>query len=132
MKTHPRPLSPHLQVYKLHTKITSMLSITFRVCGAVLMTAGTIAFLAWILAAALGPDSFAPVQAFFGSWVGLGVLGGFTLVLSYHLANGLRHLFWDMGLGFEMPTLRATGILAVVGALVLTALIWGIGLALIA
>ena len=129
MKTHPRPLSPHLQVYKLHTKVTSMLSITFRVFGAVLMTAGTFFFLLWIVAAAMGESAFAAIQGFYGSWFGYLVLFGLTVVLFYHLTNGIRHLLWDTGFGFDMPTLRKTGAVAIGSAVVLSVLAWIAGLA---
>ncbi|WP_147164406.1 succinate dehydrogenase, cytochrome b556 subunit [Pararhodospirillum oryzae] len=129
MKTHPRPLSPHLQVYKLHTKVTSMLSITFRVFGAVLMTAGTFFFLLWIVSAASGASAFEAVQGFYGTWFGYLVLFGFTVVLFYHLCNGIRHLLWDTGFGFDMPTLRKTGAIAIGAAATLSVLAWIAGLA---
>ncbi len=128
MKTHPRPMSPHLQVYRLHTKITSLLSITFRIFGAGLMTVGTLFFLLWIVSAGYGPDAFEAVQGFYGSWFGFLVLFGFTIVLFYHLCNGIRHLLWDTGYGFDMPTLVKTGKIAVGAAVALSLLAWIIGL----
>ncbi|ABC22003.1 succinate dehydrogenase, cytochrome b556 subunit [Rhodospirillum rubrum] len=128
MKTHPRPISPHLQVYKLHTKVTSMLSITFRVFGAALMVGGTFFFLLWIVAAGSGEQAFTSVQGFYGSPFGYLVLFGLTVVLFYHLCNGIRHMLWDTGFGFDMPTLRKTGAAAVGAAIVLSLLAWTVGL----
>jgi succinate dehydrogenase / fumarate reductase, cytochrome b subunit len=119
--TRVRPLSPHLQVY--NPQITSVLSILHRILG-VALSFGSIFLIYWLSAAAYGPDVFARAQQFFGSPIGQLILLGLTFSLFYHLANGIRHLIWDVGLGFEMPMLRATGIVVVVIAIGLTALTW--------
>ena len=119
--TRARPLSPHLQVY--NPQITSVLSILHRMMG-VALSFGSVFLIYWLSAAAYGPDAFARAQAFFGSPIGQLILLGLTFSLFYHLANGIRHLIWDVGLGFEMPMLRATGIVVVVIAIGLTALTW--------
>jgi len=116
-----RPLSPHLQIY--NPQITSVLSILHRIMG-VAMSVGSVLLVYWLSAAAYGPGAFATAQGFFGSVFGQLILLGLTFSLFYHLANGIRHLIWDIGLGFEMPMLRATGIVVVIIAFGLTTLTW--------
>jgi len=116
-----RPLSPHLQVY--NPQITSVLSILHRIMG-VALSVGTVFLIYWLSAAAYGPEAFARAQGFFGSWIGQLILLGLTFSLFYHLTNGIRHLLWDMGLGFDMQMLRATGIAVVIAAFGLTAATW--------
>jgi len=116
-----RPLSPHLQIYKL--QITMLTSITHRITG-VALGLGTLLLTWWLIAAASGPDAYATVTGFIGSWFGQLVLFGFTWALFFHLCNGIRHLFWDMGKGFELPVMRKTGMVAVIASVVLTLLTW--------
>ena len=119
-----RPLSPHHQIYK--PQLTSLLSICHRMTG-VWLAVGALLLVGWLVAAASGPESFAKYQDFHGSWFGRLLLLGWTFCLFYHLCNGVRHLFWDVGIGFEMTTLNRSGILVVLGsgALTLIAWIWG-------
>jgi succinate dehydrogenase / fumarate reductase cytochrome b subunit len=121
MATGNRPLSPHLQVYRW--QITSVLSILHRFTGVALVF-GALLLAYWLTAAAYGPEAFARAQAFLGSWFGRLILFGMTFALFYHLANGVRHLAWDIGWGFELVTLRRTGIVVVIAAFVLTVLAW--------
>ena len=120
-----RPLSPHLQVYRY--QLTSVLSITHRLTGVVL-AAGTLVLVWWLIAAATGPEQFEAAQALLGSWIGRLLLFGWTLALFYHLLNGIRHLFWDMGYGFELRTTYASGWSVVAGTIVLSVLAWYWGL----
>lgn len=113
MSSTDRPLSPHLQVYR--PQITSVLSILHRITG-VALTFGTLLLTYWLVAAAYGPDEFASAQAFLGSWFGQVILWGFLFAVYYHLANGVRHLLWDFGWGFEIDQVRLTGIVVVVFA----------------
>jgi succinate dehydrogenase / fumarate reductase, cytochrome b subunit len=122
----PRPMSPHLQVYR--PQLTSILSITHRATG-VALAAGTLLLVWWLVAAAAGPEQFATVRAVIASWFGKLVLLGWTASLFFHLANGIRHLFWDAGLGFELRTTYASGWLVVAATLVLTVAAWAWGLA---
>ena len=119
-----RPLSPHLQVYRWTVTMAS--SILHRATGAAL-GAGTLLLAWWLLAAASGPAAFGVVQDFMGSVIGRLVLFGFTWALMFHFLNGLRHLAWDAGKGFELGTATKTGWLAVIGSLVLTLLAWWFG-----
>src|SRR5437870_12882331 len=91
MSPAERPLSPHLQVYRW--QLTSVLSILHRASG-VALSLGTILLVWWLVAAAEGPDSYAAVQAFLGSWIGLVLLFGWSVALFFHLCNGRRLLGW--------------------------------------
>ncbi|MCI0400407.1 MAG: succinate dehydrogenase, cytochrome b556 subunit [Gammaproteobacteria bacterium] len=121
MAQDKRPLAPHLQVYRW--QLTSVLSITHRATG-MLLTLGTILLAYWLLAIAAGPGAFASAQALLGSWVGQVVLFLWTLALYYHLCNGIRHLFWDAGYGFEIKTVYASGMAVVLATGVLTVVTW--------
>jgi succinate dehydrogenase / fumarate reductase cytochrome b subunit len=125
MPSAPRPLSPHLQVYR--PQLTSVMSITHRATG-IALAAGTLLLVYWLLAAADGPDSFAVAQALIGSWVGYLLLFGWSFALFYHLANGIRHLAWDAGYGFELDQVYASGWVVVGAAVGLTVLAWIVGL----
>jgi len=127
MASTERPLSPHLQVYR--PQITSILSILHRLTGVVL-GGGTLLLASWLIAAAVGPEAYADVEWFISSWVGRLVLLSFTFCLFYHLCNGIRHLGWDIGWGFELPVLHATGWLVVVAAMGMTLVAWILGYAL--
>lgn len=117
MPATERPLSPHIQIYR--PQITSGLSIFHRITG-VALTLGTLLLTWWLVSAAYGPEAFATAQAFFGSVIGQLVLWGFTFSVFYHLANGVRHLLWDFGWGFELEQLRFSGIVMLAFAAVAT------------
>lgn len=121
-----RPLSPHLQIYR--PQITSVLSILHRATGA-LLAAGTLLLVYWLWALASGPGAYADAQALLGSWLGRTALLVWTWALFYHLCNGIRHLFWDAGLGFELKTAYASGWAVVVVSVVLTLLVWALAYA---
>jgi succinate dehydrogenase / fumarate reductase cytochrome b subunit len=120
-----RPLSPHLQVYK--PQITSVLSIMNRICG-VATSVGTLLMVWWLVASAGSPKGFASMQGFIGSWFGLLLLFGWTLALMYHFVAGIRHLAWDLGYGWELPQVYASGYAAVAATGILTVLTWIAGL----
>lgn len=122
-----RPLSPHIQVYRWQW--TMALSILHRITG-VALGVGSLLLVYWVTAAATGPEAYARAQGFIGSWFGLLLLFGFSLALFYHLANGIRHLFWDAGRGFELKTAYASGLAVLVAAVVLTGIAWVIGLSM--
>ena len=124
MSSSNRPLSPHLQVYR--PQLTSMLSILHRITG-VALAVGTLLLIYWLAAAAGGPESFASAQALVGSFIGRLFLFGWTFALFYHLCNGIRHLFWDAGYGFEMQTAERSGWLVVCASVALTLLSWILG-----
>ncbi|MBI2706986.1 MAG: succinate dehydrogenase, cytochrome b556 subunit [Proteobacteria bacterium] len=119
-----RPLSPHLQIYKI--QITSLLSILHRGTG-ILLFLGSIVWALWFVALAAGPESYGQLQALFLHPVGLLFLMGWAFSFFYHLCNGLRHLMWDLGYGYDMPTVRFTGWAVVGSSVVLTVMVGVIG-----
>jgi len=121
MTTGNRPLSPHLQVYRWQW--TMMLSITHRATG-IALAAGSLLLVFWLLAIASGPDAFASVHGFLGTWIGRLLLFGWTWSLLYHFANGIRHLFWDAGLALELPAAQASGYAVVAISLAATLAVW--------
>jgi succinate dehydrogenase / fumarate reductase cytochrome b subunit len=121
-----RPLSPHLQIYK--PQITSVMSITHRATG-IALAAGTLLLTAWIVAVAIGPEAHAGIAGFAASWFGKLLLLGWSAALFYHLLNGIRHLFWDAGYGFDLPRMQTSGHAVLVGTVVLTAIAGLLGLA---
>lgn len=125
MTSDPRPLSPHLQVYRW--QLTSVMSILHRASG-VALAAGTILLVWWLGAASDGPEAYAAIQGFLGSWVGRVLLFGWSLALFYHLCNGLRHLVWDTGHGFELRHVYASGWTVAAATVVLTLIAWLAGI----
>ena len=119
-----RPLSPHLQIYR--PMLTMMMSIMHRITGVALFF-GSILFVWWLSAAAHSDSYFNLVQAIFYSWIGCLVLFGFTWALIQHMLGGLRHFLWDVGKGFELPTVENLARLNLIGSIVLTILLWVIG-----
>lgn len=115
--TRNRPLSPHLQVYR--PQITSVLSILHRITG-VSLALGAVWLVAWLYLAAKAGPSFETMRAFNSSWLGVLLLLGFAFALYYHLCNGIRHLAWDAGYGFDLKTVTLSGWAVVIAAAVLT------------
>jgi succinate dehydrogenase / fumarate reductase cytochrome b subunit len=124
MSSQGRPLSPHLQVYR--PQITSVMSILHRLTG-IALAVGTLLLVWWLVAAAAGPDSFATAQGFIGSVLGRILLFGWSWALFYHLCNGIRHLAWDAGWGFELKTVYRSGWIAVAASAGLTLIAWVFG-----
>ncbi|WP_303976180.1 succinate dehydrogenase, cytochrome b556 subunit [Dongia mobilis] len=124
VKPHPRPLSPHLQVYK--PQLTSITSILHRFSG-IALSAGVLYLLCWLLAVAGGAETFDRLQDFNGSLIGRLLLLGWSVAFFYHLLNGIRHLAWDAGFGFELPAAYRSGYAVLIGTAVLTIAAWVIG-----
>ena len=112
-----RPLSPHLSIYRM--AITMLVSILNRITGAGMVLAA-ILIVWWLMAAASGADYFATVDGFLTSWFGLLILVVSLWALWFHFLGGLRHLFMDFGLGYEIKTVNMTGWIVVIGSFVLT------------
>ncbi len=127
MEKSQRPLSPHLQIYR--PQLPMVLSITHRATGIGLLV-GTLVLVYWLLAAASGSEAYASAQQLLGSWFGRIVLLGFSFALFFHLCNGIRHLFWDVGLGFELKTAYASGTAVVIVSIAMTVLAWSLAYAL--
>jgi succinate dehydrogenase / fumarate reductase, cytochrome b subunit len=129
MPSHQRPLSPHLQIYRW--QLTSVMSALHRGTGLAL-AGGTLLLAWWLIAAASGPAAFETVQGFIGSWLGRLLLLGWSWSLFYHLVNGIRHLAWDAGFGFELKVVYITGWTVVALSFALTLIAWIAGYALMA
>ena len=113
-----RPLSPHLQVYR--PQMTSVLSILHRATG-VALSAGVVVLVYWLVALASGSAAYDAAAAILGSgWLRI-CYAGWSFCFFYHLANGIRHLAWDIGLGFEMNQINASGWFVLIVASVATA-----------
>lgn len=122
--TRARPLSPHLQVYRLIP--TMLMSIVHRITGGALYF-GTLLVAAWLVAASTSQEWFDCVAAVYGSWIGRLVLFGYTWALVHHLIGGLRHLVWDTGTALEKDTATRIAKATVVVSVALTLLIWIVG-----
>jgi len=116
-----RPLSPFVSVWRWH--ITMAASIAHRVTGVALYVAALIAA-AWAISLASGPDAYAAFKAVMASPIGLVVMFGLTVSFFYHLANGVRHLVWDTGRGFDIKTANASAVLVIAFALAASIAIW--------
>ncbi len=121
MSARPRPLSPHLQVYRW--QMTSVLSILHRGTGLFLVL-GSMMIAFWVVALALGHNIFTSYQSWLGSLLGKVLLAGWSFSLFYHWANGIRHLLWDAGWGYEIERVYMTGWIVVLLSVVLTGLLW--------
>lgn len=119
--TTPRPLSPHLQVYR--PQISSMMSIFHRITGVALF-GGLVLMIAWLWALAYDGEAFSCWQDMAGHWAAKILLVGWTFALFYHMGNGLRHLFWDIGRGFELDTATRSGVSVILFASIMTLGIW--------
>ena len=113
-----RPLSPHLQVYRWG--ITMWLSSLHRITG-LLLSAGAIVLAVWLIALAGGPQSYSRVQQVFASGGFKVLLVAWTFCFFLHLANGVRHLAWDVGAGFDPKTIQTSGWTVIVVAVLATA-----------
>ena len=121
MSKSDRPLSPHLSIYRW--PITMTLSILHRATG-VAMSLGFVVLVVWLFGAASGEESYAIFVEAMGSTIGGLMLIGWSFAFFFHLSNGVRHLFWDMGRGFEKQQANASSWVVLVAATVLTAGFW--------
>lgn len=123
MATPKRPLSPFMIGPYYRPQITSMMSIAHRATGVVLAL-GALAVVAWLAAAAAGGGAYAAFAACAASpWGKLGLFA-FSAALVYHFLNGLRHLLWDAGWGFDLPTVYASGYTVLGLSVALTGALW--------
>jgi len=121
MAAQERPLSPHLQVYS--PQITTVLSILHRATG-VALAFGGFGLAAWLASAAGSAEAYETSRQLASAWYGQLVLFAFSFCLMYHLFNGLRHLAWDIGWGFEIPQFYKSGYAVIALAVLSTAGIW--------
>jgi len=116
-----RPLSPHLQIYRL--TLSMMMSGLHRITGLGL-AAGMMMVTWWLLAAAAGQNAYGTFEGFATSWIGRLIMFGFSWALLHHLLGGLRYLLWDLGYGMG-PEEREWLVRAnIIGSLVFTVLFW--------
>jgi succinate dehydrogenase / fumarate reductase cytochrome b subunit len=121
MSNPKHPVSPHLQIYRL--PLTALLSIAHRITGVILAVGSLL--LVWVLAsAAESAEAYQSIMLHLGSWYGQIFLLGFVFSLYLHFCNGVRHLFWDVGYGFELETVDLTAKLAIAVAVILTIATW--------
>jgi succinate dehydrogenase / fumarate reductase, cytochrome b subunit len=114
---HSRPTSPHLQIYKL--PLTGLISISHRITG-VCLSAGLVLVVAIFYALSQGADSYAAMQTFAHFWLVKAIYWGFIFALYFHLCHGVRHLYWDIGEGFEHDKLTQYALFELIWALGLT------------
>ncbi|MBK5928150.1 succinate dehydrogenase, cytochrome b556 subunit [Rhodobaculum claviforme] len=115
-----RPLSPHLQIYRL--PMTARLSILFRITG-VGMTLGALLVTWRLIAGAVSPEASATADAVLTSGLGNLVMLGSLWALMFHACNGVRHLVWDAGFGFDLATAEKSNMIVVGASVVLTLLV---------
>lgn len=122
-----RPVSPFMLGSAYRFQMSSLSSILHRITGCALGV-GTILMTLWLVCAASGDGAFSVIQAVWASWIGMLILFGFTVALFYHFCNGIRHLAWDSGKGFELPDMHRNGKLVFTGTVALTVLFWVVAL----
>jgi succinate dehydrogenase / fumarate reductase, cytochrome b subunit len=126
-RTVERPLSPHLGIYR--PQINMVMSIVHRLTGAALYV-GTLLLAAWLIAAAMGERAFAVANEVLAHPLGKLVLVGYSWALIHHMLGGMRHLLWDTGRGLQPRSADALCWLTIIGSLVLTAVLWAVGISL--
>ena len=126
MASHPRPIAPFMlgQAYRL--QLTSFTSFLHRITG-VFLAIGILPLVYWLAAAATSAQAFDQAQAIAASIIGRTLLFLWTGAFFYHLLNGIRHLAWDAGWGFELPTAYRTGWTVLIGSVALTLVAWALG-----
>ena len=121
------PLSPHIQIYNWH--ISSLVSISHRITGIINIIIITLICF-WVASLLLGNTNYDLIQKFFETYLGKFFIVGTVWSFSFQALCEIRHLFWDLGYGFEIKTSNITGLLAIFGSVVLTIIILGINIIL--
>ena len=121
MQVNQNPLSPHLQIYRW--QISSLLSITHRISGIINLLALILIFF-WLIFLSFGENNYESFLLMLNSFFGKFILIGFSWSMSFHILSGIRHLFWDLGYGFEIKTANISGIIVIILSLVLTIVFW--------
>tara|TARA_B100001142_G_C13743019_1_gene426202 strand:+ start:101 stop:487 length:387 start_codon:yes stop_codon:yes gene_type:complete len=115
------PLSPHIQIYDWH--ISSLVSICHRITGIINIVIITLICF-WVSLLLLGNANYELIQNFFETFLGKFIIIGTTWSFSFQILSEIRHLFWDLGLGFELKTSNITGLLVIFGSFILTIFIF--------
>ncbi len=121
MSNNGRPLSPHLSIYRW--PVTMAVSILHRMTG-VAMSVGFIVLTGWLIGAAIGVETYAAMVSYLDTLVGWLLLVGWSIAFFFHLSNGVRHLVWDTGRGFEKFQANASAWFVLALSVFLTALFW--------
>jgi len=121
------PLSPHIQIYNWH--ISSLISISHRITGIINIIIVTLICF-WVGFLLLGNANYELIQKFFETFIGKFVIVGTVWSFSFQILSEIRHIFWDLGFGFELKTSNITGLMVIFGSFVLTILILGKNLVL--
>jgi succinate dehydrogenase / fumarate reductase cytochrome b subunit len=116
------PLSPHIQIYNWH--ISSLISISHRITGIINISIVTLICF-WVSLLLLGSSNYELVQNFFETYIGKFFIVGTVWSFSFQALCEIRHLFWDLGYGFELKTSNITGLVVIFGSFILTILILG-------
>ncbi len=116
------PLSPHIQIYNWH--ISSLISISHRITGIINISIVTLICF-WVSLLLLGSPNYELVQNFFETYIGKFFIVGTVWSFSFQALCEIRHLFWDLGYGFELKTSNITGLAVIFGSFILTILILG-------
>ena len=127
MAYRKRPTSPFMLGQTYRFQLTSLMSILHRITG-IALALGGVSLVWWLMSIAIGGDAYEFASRQWASPLGLAFLFGFTLALVYHLLNGIRHLLWDAGWGFEIPEVYRSGYVVFGLTVLLTALIWIVAL----
>jgi len=122
-----RPISPFMLGSAYKPQLSSITSILHRITG-VALGGGAVLLTLWLVTAAAGDGPFSIVQAITASWIGLIILFAFTVALFYHFSNGIRHLAWDAGKGFDLPDMHRSGNFVFAATAILTVGFWAIAL----
>lgn len=125
LRAAARPLSPHLMAWRPHLTMTVSISHRFTGMG---LYGGALILAGWAAALAAGPEAFGQYRALLGSLIGKLVLFALTFCVFFHLANGVRHLAWDMGKGFEPRTADTTAVAVVAFAVTASIAVWVVAL----
>ena len=118
------PLSPHIQIYRWH--ISSLVSITHRITGIINMIAITLICF-WASFLLLGEDNYEIINIFLSSFIGKFIILGFTWSFLFQILSEIRHLIMDMGYGFELQTSKITGLIVIIGSIILTIIFYLLG-----
>ena len=119
---YKNPLSPHIQIYNWH--ISSLISISHRITGIINIIIVTLICF-WVALLLLGNANYELIQKFFETYFGKFLIVGTVWSFSFQILSEIRHIFWDLGYGFELKTSNITGLLVIFGSLVSTIFILG-------
>ena len=118
------PLSPHMQIYDWH--ISSLVSICHRITGIINIVIITLICF-WVSLLLLGNANYELIQNFFETFLGKFIIIGTTWSFSFQILSEIRHLFWDLGFGFELKISNITGLIVIFGSFILTIFIFIFG-----